>query len=257
MPPETGKLPRESALRALRKGWQSAFKGIRQGGSQLAVHLPAPVRRALSGPVAYADLLFVDHGVFRLVYLNRHAMSPRTWRSAQPAPHDIRQFARQGIKTIINLRGARDCGAYRLERAACAAAGIALIDFTLGSREAPSKSQIKAANELFQRATYPMLMHCKSGADRAGLMGVLYMHLHEHAPMVEAIKQLSWRYGHFRDASTGVLDAFFEQYLAFDTQTPTPFLAWVEQYYDPVALKRDFRPSGPATLLVDRILRRE
>ena len=31
-----------------------------------------------------------------------------------------------------------------------------------------------------------MLMHCKSGADRAGLMSVLYRHLHEGVPIEEA-----------------------------------------------------------------------
>ena len=257
VPPEIEKLPRGSAVRALRKGWQAMFKGVRRGGGRLAARLPVSLRRALAGPIAYADMLFIDHGVFRLAYLNQHALSPRAWRSAQPAPQDIARFSRQGIRTILNLRGPRDCGAYRLERDACAANGVVLVDFALGSREPPAKATINAAAALFDRIAYPMLMHCKSGADRAGLMSVLYLHLHEQVPMAEAIRQLSWRYGHFRDAATGVLDAFFESYLAFDARTPTKFLDWVEQCYDPVALKRDFRPSGPTTVLVDRILRRE
>ena len=233
------------------------FRGVRQGGSQLAGRLPVRLRQALEGPVTYADMLLVDHGIFRLAYLNRHALSPRAWRSAQPAPHDIRSFARQGIRTILNLRGPRDCGAYRLERRTCAAEGIALVDFGLGSRAAPSKASVHGAAELFDRIAYPVLMHCKSGADRAGLMSVLYLHLKEKLPMAEAVKQLSWRYGHFRDADTGILDAFFDSYLAFDAQTPTPFLEWVDKHYDPDQLKRTFRPNGLGTLLVDSILRRE
>ena len=31
----------------------------------------------------------------------------RAWRSAQPAPHQIRAVARRGLCTIINLRGER------------------------------------------------------------------------------------------------------------------------------------------------------
>ena len=260
-PPDIDKppqdLPPANPIRALRKSFQAVAKATRRGGNLMAARLPAPVRAALAGPVAYADMLLVDHGVFRLAYLNRHALTPRAWRSAQPAPHDIAWFARRGVRSILNLRGYRDCGAYRLEQKACRANGIEMIDFALFSRGAPAKETIRDAALLLERAAYPMLMHCKSGADRAGLMAVLYMHLKEGAPMREAVKQLSWRFGHFRDGATGVLDAFFDEYLAFDARTPTPFLQWVDQHYDPEALKRSFRPTGLGSLLVDRILRRE
>ena len=55
-------------------------------------------------------MLLTDHGVFRLVYLNRHRVCERLWRSAQPAPHQIAWFAAQGVNTIVNLRGAREHG---------------------------------------------------------------------------------------------------------------------------------------------------
>ena len=56
-------------------------------------------------------MLFVDHGIFRLVYPNSHRLSDKAWRSAQPAPHQIRRFAKAGIRTIVNLRGERDAAA--------------------------------------------------------------------------------------------------------------------------------------------------
>ena len=65
------------------------------------------------------DLAIVDHGIFRFIYANRHKVSDKAWRSAQPAPSAIELFARRGVRTIVNLRGDRDCGSYRLERAAC------------------------------------------------------------------------------------------------------------------------------------------
>ena len=52
------------------------------------------------------------------------------------------------------------------------------------------------------------MMHCKSGADRAGLMAALYL-LIAKQPAREAVKQLTWKYGHVKQAKTGVLDAFF------------------------------------------------
>jgi protein tyrosine/serine phosphatase len=223
----------------------------------MAERLPPPVREWLSPSVNYLDMLLVDHGIFRLLYLNKHKLAPGAWRAAQPAPHDIDRLARQGLRTIINLRGPRDCGAYRLERKACGSRNIMLIDFTLGSRAAPKPEMVLTAAELFGQIDYPVLMHCKSGADRAGLMSALYLHVKEGVPIELAKEQLSWRYGHFRNAATGILDAFFEQYLADNRRRPVPFLEWVATTYDPVALKREFRPSGWSSAIVDRVLRRE
>ena len=38
------------------------------------------------------------------------------------------------------------------------------------------------ARELFRTIEYPVLIHCKSGADRAGMMAVLYRHFHLGEP---------------------------------------------------------------------------
>jgi protein tyrosine/serine phosphatase len=210
------------------------------------------------GPVAsHLDMLFVDHGIFRVIYLNRHPLGERAWRSAQPAPHQIRALARQGLRTIVNLRGERVCGSYWLEKATCERKGIKLVNFNVKSRAAPTREEVKAAVELFDRIEYPALMHCKSGADRAGLMSVLYCFLKEGVPLEKAKQQLSPRYGHFRQAHTGILDYFFERYLADNARRPMPFLEWVDKVYDPDELKRTFRSKGWADRLVDRVLRRE
>ena len=68
-------------------------------------HTPAWARRMFGPVVWYFDMLVIDHGVFRLFYVNRHRLGDRAWRSAQPAPHHIRALKRRGLRTIINLRG--------------------------------------------------------------------------------------------------------------------------------------------------------
>ena len=223
----------------------------------IADRAPAWMRRYLAKPASYLDMLLIDHGIFRLLYANRHPIDAHAWRSAQPAPHDVRALARQGIKTIVNLRGERMCGSYYLEKAACERHGIKLVDFPIRSRAAPTPQEIKDARELFQTVEYPILLHCKSGADRAGIMSVLYRYLREGAPLPEAMQQLSARFGHFRQADTGVLDAFFERYQADNARQPIPFFVWLETVYDPEELKRSFRASGWANRLVNGILRRE
>ncbi|MGE0628992.1 MAG: protein tyrosine phosphatase [Hyphomicrobiaceae bacterium] len=235
-----------------------AVKRVTLGWRQSAAERsPAWLRNALGKPASYLDMLFVDHGIFRLIYSNRHRLGQHAWRSAQPAPHQIRAMAKMGIRTIVNLRGERLCGSYWLEKAACRRYGIRLVNFQVRSRAAPSREEVLGACRLFGEIEYPMLLHCKSGADRAGLMSVLYAHLHEGVPMREAIKQLSLRYGHIRQADTGILDAFFECYLADTATRPMPFIEWVETAYDPHETMRAFRASGWANRIVNSLLKRE
>jgi protein tyrosine/serine phosphatase len=205
----------------------------------------------------YFDLFFVDHHIFRAVYANRHQIAPGVWRSAQPSPAQIAFFARRGIKTIVNLRGDRDCGSYRLEVEACQRHGIKLVNFQLRSRMVPPVEVIHEARSLFNELEYPILLHCKSGADRAGLMSAFFMYMKEGRPIEEAVKQLSLKFGHFRQSETGVLDYLFERYMADSSAEPITFFEWLETRYDPAEIKRDFKSQGWANLIVNRALQRE
>jgi len=101
-------------------------------------------------------------------------------------------------------------------------------------------------------------MHCKSGADRAGLAAVLYMHFRKNKPIREALGQLAPRYLHVRAGLTGVLDYIFERYLAEGEAKGLSFVEWVESpAYDPAAIKADFRAAWWGTLLTERLFRRE
>jgi uncharacterized protein (TIGR01244 family) len=206
---------------------------------------------------AITNMLFVDHGVFRVLYLNRHRVTDRFWRSAQPAPHDIQSFARLGIRTVVNLRGGREYGSWPLEREACEAARIDLKEFVLRSREAPEKESLLAIRDFLANVAYPVLVHCKSGADRAGFMAALYLIIAEGRPVAEAKRQLSAWYGHFRFAKTGILDAFLDLYEKEGEAKGIEFFTWVEHHYDPERLKREFHSRVWADLIVDRLIRRE
>lgn len=217
-----------------------------------------PIGGAGSRLLAWANMLLVDHGVFRLAYLNRHRIGRgQVWRSAQPGPHQLARFRAEGVRTVISLRGGREHGSWPLQREACERHGLRLVEFVLRSREAPDRETILAAKRFFEGIEYPAVMHCKSGADRAGLAAALYLILHEGRPVAEAARQLSARYGHFRFAKTGILDAFFAAYLSEGEPRGLDFLTWVETVYDPEALKRDFRPGFWSDVVVDRVIRRE
>ena len=206
---------------------------------------------------AWTNMIFVDHAFFRMVYLNLHRLSARAWRSAQPLPYQIHALARRGIRTIVTLRGGNSFGSYPLEVEACARAGLAFESFTLRSRAAPTRAEVEAAVRFFRRLEYPVLFHCKSGADRAGMMSALYLALHEGVPVAEARKQLSPRFGHIRQGKTGILDAFFDAYLADQPDGRMPLLDWVRTRYDAEALTKAFRSGTIGDFLTETVLRRE
>ena len=206
----------------------------------------------------YLDYLWNDHAYLRLGFQNAHWISDELVRTNQPWPHQIAHWKRQGIKTIINLRGGFDASFHALEKDACDRHGLAMVDFTITSREVPSRARVFGAKELFETVQYPALMHCKSGADRAGIMSVFYMHFRKGLSIREAMDQLSLRYLHMRAGKTGVLDYTFERYLAEGEPKGQTFLEWVESpAYDPAAIKADFRAQWWGTLLTERIIRRE
>ena len=208
------------------------------------------------GVADWLDLIFKDHGFLRLFWHNQHLVSDDLWRSNQPGPSRIAALGQNGIKTIINLRGPRQDGGWQLEAEACAKAGITLLDFTARSRAAPSKEMLYEARDLFAAIKTPALMHCKSGADRAGLMSALYLLIAKKQPARVAMAQLAGKYGHVKAAKTGLLDAFFAAYIPYEDQGMA-FFDWVENVYDPDALAANFMAQGWAVRLTDTILRRE
>ncbi|MEM7740210.1 MAG: sulfur transferase domain-containing protein [Pseudomonadota bacterium] len=215
---------------------------------------------------AWRSLWLHDHGFIRKIHQNTHKISEEMWRTGQPSPGDISQWAKLGVKTVINLRGLRNNerqpGYWHLEKEACDEAGVTMIDHRAYSREAPKPAFILDLDQMFQSMAYPAVMHCKSGADRAGLGSFLYRFLREGVPFDEAAGQLSWRYGHIKSGKTGILDHFLDTYRASAVKDGTEpgrshFLDWVEHRYDRDAIKTSFEPSALGNLLTEQILRRE
>ena len=207
---------------------------------------------------AYWDFMWGDHAFLRLGFSNAHWIGPDMIRANQPWPFQLKWWARRGLKTVINLRGGFDGAFYALEKDACERYGLRMVDAVMYSREIPSRERMMAAQELFQTIEYPALMHCKSGADRAGVMSVLYRHFHLGEPIREAVRELGFRTLHVRQGKTGVLDYMFERYLADAEPKGIAFMDWVmSDAYDPVGMKKDFQAAWWGTLLNDKLLRRE
>jgi protein tyrosine phosphatase (PTP) superfamily phosphohydrolase (DUF442 family) len=201
--------------------------------------------------------MLVDHAVFRVVWDNFAAVIPgRLYRTNHPTPGRLAALKRRyGLRTLVNLRGHRQCGSDALSREAAERLGLIHIDMAFESRGAPHRDRILRFADIYANLQTPALMHCKSGADRAGLASGLAI-LFEGGTAEQALAQLSWRFGHFSRSRTGVLDAFFRLYQR-EAEGRVGFLDWVRSGYDEAGLRRDFRASGFSSFVTDRVLRRE
>ncbi|MCB1508631.1 MAG: protein tyrosine phosphatase [Hyphomicrobiaceae bacterium] len=206
---------------------------------------------------AWVNAMWVDHAFVRALYLNEHRVTDALRRSAQPLPHQIRRWAREGVKTVITVRAGRQFGSWPLEREACEDAGLVLEESILRSREAPKPEDILRLEALFRRIAYPAVLHCKSGADRAGLASALYLLLIEGADVATAKRQLSLRFGHMKGSKTGILDAVLEAYERDTREGGIGFRDWVETRYDPERITAAFKPRPISSFITDRVLDRE
>lgn len=207
--------------------------------------------------LAWVDALFVDHAVFRLVWSNLATVVPgKMYRCNHPTPGRlVRLKQRLGLTAVINLRGRAGNGSDALSRAAAERLGLDFFDMALESRGAPQRDRILRLHDIYRGLRGPTLLHCKSGADRAGLAAGLIV-LFEGGSAADALRQLSLRFGHIRQARTGILDAFFLRWQR-EGEGRKPFLDWVCEDYNEAELRQDFHANGLASFLNDWVLAHE
>ncbi len=215
--------------------------------------LATPAGRAL----AWIDSLLVDHGALRLVWSNAATVVPgRLYRSNHPTPGRLARATRRfGLRSLINLRGATANGSDALSREQAARLGLAFYDVPLSSGQPPTRERMLVLIGALQAAPAPALLHCKSGADRAGFAAAVFLIL-QGVPVARALGQLSWRHGHLRGSRAGVLDAFLLCF-AREAEGRKDFADWVRDDYDAAALAGGFTAGGIAGFLQDRVLGRE
>jgi protein tyrosine/serine phosphatase len=204
----------------------------------------------------WADALIMDHGLFRIAWRNWGVVAPgRVYRSNHPLPAALRHAVRRHhIRSIVNLRGHDPkMGAYALSGREARRLGLVELNVRFGAKAPPQPSQIEELVAALPSLPEPILIHCKSGADRTGLVAAIWLLLQGRRPE-EAMEQLSLRFGHFRTSDTGILDAFIATYAR---AWPKPFMEWVREDYDPAALLAAFKSNRWARLLNDTVLRRE
>lgn len=112
---------------------------------------------------------------------NFKVVSPgKVYRSAQPTMEGIHELAHMGIKTIINLRNER-MQLIEMEAGTAKLANINHISIPLASWGTPKDADITRAIQILRNPhNYPILVHCKHGEDRTGLVIALHRIFNEN-----------------------------------------------------------------------------
>ena len=183
--------------------------------------------------------LWRDHQVLRFWWTNYHQVAEGVYRSNQPCERRYAAFAAMGGRTVLNLRGESKAPFYHFTREACTSLGLNLINISgLSATKAPNKASLLEVLNVFDTAPKPLLIHCKSGADRTGLLSVFYLIDQCGESVAEAAQHLSFKYLHIKRSKSGILDLLLAQYAAQEGQKP--LRQWLVEDYEPEQLTRDF-----------------
>ena len=190
---------------------------------------------------AHVHFHLMDHAFLRILWSNFHQVCDDAYRASQPSPSDLRSYKNKGIKAVLNLRGFTQQSYALFEEDSCKKLGLELISVPLSSSNAPQPEKLLEIIGIMDEIPKPFVLHCKSGADRAGLISAIYLLVQKKLSVTEAKKQLSFKYLHLDFTKTGILDYIlnvFDERLKIEN---IDFLDWIKKEYNAEILHTSFR----------------
>lgn len=124
----------------------------------------------------------------------------KCYRSKQLTPTRLKKYLdKYEIKTILNLRGTKeDKSWWTQEQEVAKQNNIKVINIRLSADELPCKKDILNILDVFDKTDKPILIHCRRGADRTGMICALWVLYKMGKNKKYAKTQLSLWYGHYR-----------------------------------------------------------
>jgi len=200
----------------------------------------------------FFKIITEEHNFINLFWFNFHKVDDGVYRSAQITPWRLKKIIKKyNIKTIINLRGNNKNYIYKREKEICEELGVEYQTISISSRNPHDirKEEIEKLIYLLKNAKKPVLFHCKAGADRTGLVAVLW-HIINGKDKNKAIKkELRLKYGYLSFSKAGRIKKMFEMYDGSD------FVEWLEKNRDKI--KNSYKSNKIADFIYDKVLRRE
>jgi len=229
--------------------------------------LPLVGRLTLRRPEAWRTIL-VASGICVLlaagaeayrVFLgdNFHEVIPgRVYRSAQLSAAALEQALRaKGIHTVVNLRGCCDPYSWYLDESRVTnRLNVCQEDICFSAGHLPSVTEVRRLVEVLDHTDYPIVMHCRRGADRTGMTAALVLLLQTDASLSQARRQLGLRYGHVALGRPAYLDGFldlYDEWLQSQglTHTPAVFRRWLHDEYCPAECRCEITACVPSAMV--------
>ncbi|MDG4647136.1 tyrosine-protein phosphatase [Roseibacterium sp. SDUM158017] len=179
-----------------------------------------------------------DHAWVRLFVPNFYKVDADLYRANHPGHRRLRIARDLGVKSVLSLRGDRGTVPTLVERQACDALGLDLQSVRMWTTKLVEGEVLLDLVDKLRHMPKPMLVHCKSGADRTGLAVTLYLHVIKGVPLAEARRALSWKYAHLSWTKAGIVHRVLDAYEADHVATGIGFEDWVRTRYDREALSR-------------------
>jgi protein tyrosine phosphatase (PTP) superfamily phosphohydrolase (DUF442 family) len=177
----------------------------------------------------------------------------RVMRSAQPTGRLAGWIRDHRISSILNLRGGSPADWwYDQEVRTAEQCGAIYYDLPLCATRRPTRRELLRLIDFLEECKYPLLIHCKSGADRTGLASALYLMVRRGESPEQAIGAFSIAFGHVPFFGTEHLHEPLLEYGAWLKanqigHSPERFRSWVKNHYrapDPMADPPPL-PPGP------------
>ena len=137
----------------------------------------------------------------------------KLYRSAQLKTDELEETIKKyGIKTVISLRGWPGKTAYYdAEADTLARLKTQFLAIDLDDKFYPPEKELKKLFTAFENGMYPMLIHCRVGADRTGMVAALYQQVYMNKSVKESLKQLTfanWHVPLFKPAMSAFVKKF-------------------------------------------------
>ena len=190
---------------------------------------------------AHVHFHLMDHAFLRVFWNNFHQVCDEVYRANQPSPSHLKSYKDKGIKAVLNLRGFTQQSYALFEEDSCKKLGLVLVSVPLSGGSAPQPEKILEIIGIMENLPKPLVLHCKSGADRAGLASVIYHLVVLNTPFPIARKQLSLRFLHLKFSRSGILDFMLDTYEKEQKISGLSFRSWIKNKYDPNKLTKEYR----------------
>jgi hypothetical protein len=187
-------------------------------------------------------VLAVGVQVGNIVFWNNfHTLvSGRFYRCSQIDEAALERLVRNyGIRTVVNLRGiCFGCDFYYDECRATHRFNVSQEDIGLSAGRLPPSSELSLLIRALDHSEQPVLIHCRQGVDRTGLISAIVLLLYTDADVKTARNELALRYGHVALGRTVYMSRFIDLYEEWLAKQELPhsraaFRRWVEKEYCP------------------------